>query len=697
MSAKRPLLAPLTSLKGVGPKLAEQLQKLGIHNVEQALFHLPLRYEDRGNLVPMNLLRPNVAVLTQGTVVNSQIINGRKRSWRLTIEHEGARLHLVWFYFSNAQIKRLALGSKLRVFGQVRPGRLGLEIVHPESELIDHFEQPLSDSGIVAIYPATEGLQQKRLQLVIQQALDLLVDQGIDEDLPDDVIANEQLPTLKEAILAIHRPTDIWQVQALTDGNHPAVKRLALAELLAHQISLLRLRQQQKQFASYRFQQHSQRQQALLNSLPFKLTKAQLRVVDEITDDTCQATPMRRLVQGDVGSGKTLVAFMAMLSAVDAGYQAVLMAPTELLAEQHFQNINKMAESTRVRVASLLGKHTKKQKQIVNEQLANGDIDILIGTHAVFQPDITFQRLALVVIDEQHRFGVEQRIALMQKGEDASGRQPHQLAMTATPIPRTLAMTIWGDMDCSVIDELPPGRKPITTTVLADDRREAVMGRVAAAAADGKQIYWVNTLIEESEDDELVAESAERTAADMRARLPQVRIGLIHGRMKASDKQTEMEKFATHEYDVLVATTVIEVGVDVPNASVMVIENCERLGLSQLHQLRGRVGRGAQESYCVLLYHPPLSQVGKARLTAMRESQDGFYLSEQDLKLRGPGEVLGKRQTGDLNLRIAQLDRDFSLIEQAKTLSELLYQNSPLHCQRLTERWLPNAESFASV
>lgn len=697
MTANNPLHAPLTSLKGVGPKLADQLRKLGMHNVEQALFHLPLRYEDRGNLVPMNLLRPNTSVLTQGVVVNSQIVNGRKRSWRLTIEHQGARLQLVWFYFSNAQIKRLAMGCRLRVFGQVRAGRLGLEMVHPESELIESFDQPLTDCGIVAIYPATEGLQQKRLQLVIQQALDLLSQHGIDDDLPDDVIASEQLPTLQAAILAIHRPPDIWQVQALADGSHPAVKRLALAELLAHQISLLNLRQQQKQFASYRFAHSSPRQQALIASLPFELTKAQQRVVDEIIADTCLAQPMRRLVQGDVGSGKTLVAFMAMLSAVDAGFQAVLMAPTELLAEQHFQNISKMANATNVRVASLLGKHTKKQKQQVNDQLQAGEIDILIGTHAVFQPDIQFFRLALVVIDEQHRFGVEQRIALMQKGEDSSGRQPHQLAMTATPIPRTLAMTIWGDMDCSVIDELPPGRKPITTTVLGDERREAVMARVAAAAADGKQIYWVNTLIEESDDDELVAESAERTAADMRERLPNVRIGLIHGRMKANDKQTEMEKFATHQYDVLVATTVIEVGVDVPNASVMVIENCERLGLSQLHQLRGRVGRGAQESYCVLLYHPPLSKVGKARLTAMRESQDGFYLSEQDLKLRGPGEVLGKRQTGDLNLRIAQLDRDFSLIEQAKTLAQLLYHNNPLHCQRLTERWLPNAESFASV
>lgn len=697
MKAQNALQDPLTSLKGVGPKLAEQLGKLGIECVEQALFHLPLRYEDRSHMVPMNLLSPNSAALTQGTVVNSQIVNGRKRSWRLTIEHQGARLQLVWFYFSNAQIKRLAMGSKVRVFGQVKAGRMGLEIVHPETDLIEDFDQPLAAGGIVAIYPATEGLQQKRLQLVIQQALDLLATQGIEEDLPPTLIAQENLLTLKEAILAIHRPADIWQVQALAEGNHPAVKRLALAELLAHQVSLLKLRQQQKQFASYRFNAESPRQKALSDSLPFSLTKAQQRVVKEIAEDTQLAEPMRRLVQGDVGSGKTLVAFMAMLGAVDAGYQTVLMAPTELLAEQHFKNISGMAEDTKVRVASLLGKHTKKQKQLINEQLQAGEIDILIGTHAVFQPDIRFQRLALVVIDEQHRFGVEQRIALLSKGEDSSGRQPHQLAMTATPIPRTLAMTVWGDMDCSVIDELPPGRKPITTTVLADDRRESVMGRVAAAASTGKQIYWVNTLIEESDDDEMVAESAEQTAADMRVRLPNTRIGLIHGRMKANEKQTEMEKFATHQYDVLVATTVIEVGVDVPNASVMVIENCERLGLSQLHQLRGRVGRGAQESYCVLMYHPPLSKIGKARLTAMRESQDGFYLSEQDLKLRGPGEVLGKRQTGELNLRIAQLDRDFSIIEQAKSLAEVLYQDSPLHCQRLCERWLPNAESFANV
>lgn len=691
------LNAPLTSLKGVGPKLAEQFAKIGIESIEQALFHLPLRYEDRGHLVPMNLLRPNQGTLTQGSIINSQIVPGRKRSWRLTIEHQGARLQLVWFYFSNAQIKHLAVGNKVRVYGQVRPGRLGLEMVHPESELITDFEQPLKDSGIAAIYPTTEGLQQKRLQLVIEQALTMLQAQGIEEDLPESIWQAEQLMSLKEAILAIHRPGDIWQAQALSEGHHPAIKRLALAELLAHQISLAALRAKQARHASYRISAPSPRQQALVDHLPFTLTKAQQRVIEEIGQDTQQASPMRRLVQGDVGSGKTLVAFMAMLSAVDAGYQAVLMAPTELLAEQHFRNISQLTESTRVRAASLLGKHSKKQKRAINEQLRAGEIDILIGTHAVFQPEIEFYQLAMVVIDEQHRFGVGQRMALLAKGEDQSGRHPHQLAMTATPIPRTLAMTIWGDMDCSVIDELPPGRKPITTTVLGHERREAVMQRVSAAAAQAKQVYWVNTLIEESDDDELVAESAEQTAADMRQRLPGVRIGLIHGRMKAAIKQEEMAKFANHEYDVLVATTVIEVGVDVPNASIMVIENCERLGLSQLHQLRGRVGRGAQESYCVLLYQGRLSQVGKARLTAMRESQDGFYLSEQDLKLRGPGEVLGKRQTGDLSLRVAQLDRDFDLLERAKSLAQSLLDSHPQHCNKLANRWLPNAESFASV
>ena len=563
-------------------------------------------------------------------------------------------LQLRFFHFNRSQAEQLRPGVRLLCYGEVRQGAQGLEMVHPQYRRLHGQEPPEVDERLSPIYPTTEGLGQKRLAAVIDQALARLPDDASLELIPPAWCAEHGLTSLRDALLYVHRPPADADLTQLSLGRHPAQQRLAFEELLAQHLSLRRLREVVRQRRAPVLGGEVDLRGRLLDGLPFVLTAAQRRVGAEVARDLAQARPMLRLVQGDVGSGKTVVAALAALAAVEAGCQVALMAPTELLAEQHLANFRHWFEPLGVEVQWLAGKVTGKARRDALERMAQG-APVVIGTHALMQEGVEFGRLGLVIVDEQHRFGVQQRLALRDKGGE-NDQVPHQMVLTATPIPRTLAMSAYADLDVSSIDELPPGRTPVNTIVVSNARRAEVVERVRAACGEGRQVYWVCTLIEESE--QLLAQAAEVAHDELSLALEGCAVGLIHGRMKPKQKQAVMDAFKAGELSLLVATTVIEVGVDVPNASVMVIENCERLGLAQLHQLRGRVGRGAVASSCVLLYQPPLGQLSRQRLQVMRETNDGFRIAEKDLQLRGPGEVLGTRQTGELSLRIADLVRD---------------------------------------
>ena len=688
-------LSALTELKGVGPKLAEQLSKLHIHTLTDLLFHLPFRYEDRSQIHPIGRLQPMQPAVIQGEVRGASVVMGRRRSLLVKVQDATGLISLRFFHFSQAQKNQFKPGVWVRCYGEPRGGVSGLELYHPEYQLLDEAHSlPLAER-LTPIYPATEGITQQRLRLLHEQALTLLQDDHIDlpEWLPDAWLAQWHLPTLKDALLFLHNPPRHTPLHALEHGQHPTQKRLIMEELIAHQLSLFKIRAHaQAERAPILCGQH-QLQQQLLQRLPFQPTQAQQRVTQEILSDLAKPYPMLRLVQGDVGSGKTLVAALAACEALDAGQQVALMAPTEILAEQHYQNLSAWFEPLGITLGWLAGKVKGKAREHALQSIQQGTARLIIGTHALFQQDVHFHNLALIIIDEQHRFGVHQRLSLREKS--ASGLAPHQLIMTATPIPRTLAMSAYADLDTSVIDELPPGRSPITTVAISDQRRHEVIERVHHACQNGAQAYWVCTLIEESEV--LQCQAAEKTAQELTDALPDLRIGLVHGRMKAPEKAEIMSAFKAHQLDLLVATTVIEVGVDVPNSSLMVIENPERLGLSQLHQLRGRVGRGATKSHCVLLYKAPLSFTSRQRIQVMRESQDGFVIAEEDLRIRGPGELLGTKQTGLQMLRIADLQRDGDLLPQARDMATQLWQEYPSIVDPLIQRWLGEAERFANV
>ena len=685
---------PVTQLKGVGAAQAEKLARLGIHTLQDVLFHLPFRYQDRTRLVPIGATREGSEVLIQGRVLMADVVIRKRRSLICRIEDGTGQLHLRFFHFSNSQKNHFQKGAVVRCYGEVRITGMGKEIAHPEYRIMEDADAPV-DAVLTAVYPATEGIQQPTLRKLTDQVLKLLGKaQTVAELLPVEAMHNAQWPSLTEALSYVHRPPPDAPVQALLDGSHKAQQRLALEELTAHHLSLLKLRQRVKQQSAVSIDQQSSLEAQLLNQLPFQPTNAQQRVHGELCADLAQPHPMLRLVQGDVGAGKTLVAARAAAMAIDAGYQVAMMAPTEILAEQHYHAFIEWFEPLGIRVAWLSGK-LKGSKR--NQQLAlieSGSAAMVVGTHALFQQEVHYRNLALVIIDEQHRFGVHQRLALKQKGE-ASGIVPHQLIMTATPIPRTLAMSAYADLDTSVIDELPPGRTPVKTVVIESQRRHEVVARVRNACKEGRQVYWVCTLIEESEV--LQCQAAEDTAQQLQVFLPDLKIGLVHGRLKATEKADIMDRFKKGELQVLVATTVIEVGVNVPNASVMIIENPERLGLAQLHQLRGRVGRGSTESFCVLLYMQPLSKLGKERLEIMRQTNDGFVIAEKDLQLRGPGEVLGTRQTGEMSFRIADLLRDEALLEDSKQLAQTLLDKDPNTAGRLIKRWLGNADQYGEV
>lgn len=684
-------------LKGVGPHNALKLKKLGIETAQDILLHLPLRYEDRTQLTPLNQLNAfnhqTQAVL--GKIIQVNIVRKPKAQLYCVIADEVGQLIVRLIHYTRAQYENFKLGTRLFAVGEVRQGYSGFEMIHPEYRLLTSEEPPPLSKTLTPIYPTTEGLSQRSWLHFSEQVLFLLKNEAdMEELLSDALLKRLHLPTLKQAIIELHRPEKNEDIFTLNQGQHPAQRRLVLEELLAHRLVMIKRRDFFTTQSAIGLDQETGKLKTLLASLPFELTQAQKRVSEELYQDLKRSHPMMRLLQGDVGSGKTIVATMAALRAVENETQVAIMAPTELLTEQHCRVMDAWLTPLNIHVALLKGGMNKRARQKILEDLLSGEIDILIGTHALFQEDVHFKKLSLMIIDEQHRFGVHQRLALKEKGM-RDGKIPHQLIMTATPIPRTLAMSLYSDLDYSVIDELPAGRKPIITLALSNDRRSEVIQRIQHLCQQGQQVYWVCPLIEESEI--MQCQAAEMSYEQLSQQLPALNIALLHGKMKAKEKEVIMNSFKNGEVNVLVATTVIEVGVDVPNASLMVIENAERLGLAQLHQLRGRVGRGSLSSYCVLLYQAPLGRIAKERIAMMRESQDGFKIAEKDLELRGAGEILGARQTGDINFRIANLARDHRWLLEAQTIADDLWKTSPVICHAIITRWLGEKEDLVGV
>lgn len=686
--------APLTVLPGVSAKLAARLARLGLHHIADLLLHLPLRYQDRSRILPINQVQPGQEAAIEGQILGSEVVARGRRALLCHVSDGSAVLTLRFFHFTPLQQRSLEqAGVRLRCFGEVRQASHGtLEMIHPDYQRVTAEHQPTAAAHLTPFYPSGNGLRQFTLRNLMEQAL-AHSNSVLPEWLPNDLLQRVNLPTISEAVQFLHQPPATAPIAELEDGQHPARQRLVFEELLAHQLSLRQLRHQMRCQSAPPLDNDSLSQQ-FIQGLPFRLTTAQQRVVAEISTDLAQARPMLRLLQGDVGSGKTVVAAAAALQALATGHQAALMAPTELLAEQHYQNFRNWLEALGIEVAWLTSRLTGKARSKLLEGLAAGTLPIAVGTHALFQNAVIFNNLALIIVDEQHRFGVHQRLALREKGRFGNCH-PHQLIMTATPIPRTLAMSAYADLDVSIIDELPPGRRPVQTVALSDQRRSEVIAGIRRACGTGQQAYWVCPLIEESET--LQCQAATVLAEQLGAVLPDLRIGLVHGRLAAHVKEAVMAQFKSGALDLLVATTVIEVGVDVPNASLMVIENPERLGLAQLHQLRGRVGRGTSESSCVLLYRAPLSEIAYTRLAVLRECHDGFEIARRDLALRGPGDVLGTRQTGLQNLRVTDLLRDHGWLNTVRHCADHLLAEHPEVVEPLIRRWLGNATRYGQV
>ena len=684
MPAPKKKPAPTKSLRTV-----DRLARLGLSTDMALVLHLPMRYEDETRVYSLHEagLMHGHTVQVEGIVTSCDVQYRPRRQLVAKIDEDGAELVLRFLNFYGSQAAQMAVGKRLRVRGEMRHGFFGNEMVHPIVKAVEE-GAPLPQV-LTPVYPAGEGLSQTLLRKAIAAAMTRA---DWSDTLPDALRQSLDLIPFEDAVRLLHNPPADVDENALMERTHPAWTRMKFDELLAQQLSMKRAQAARRQQGAPMLATVGSLSQAFKLALPFALTAAQHRVLDEIRSDLCAPYPMQRLLQGDVGSGKTIVAALAAAQAIDSGFQATLMAPTEILAEQHFRKIAAWMEPLGVEVAWLTGSLKKRDKEAARERIESGAAKLVIGTHALIQEDVTFARLGLVIVDEQHRFGVAQRLTLRNKGVDSV---PHQLMMSATPIPRTLAMTYYADLEVSVIDELPPGRTPIVTRLIDQDRRDEVIARVHAAALDGKQIYWVCPLIEESET--LQLQTATDTYAALTAALPDLQIGLVHGRLKTQEKQQVMDAFARGELQVLVATTVIEVGVDVPNASLMVIEHAERFGLSQLHQLRGRVGRGAAASVCLLLFQSPLGMIAKQRLGIMREITDGFEIARRDLEIRGPGEFLGARQSGQAMLRFADLETDQWLVEQARNLAQrLLHENTAVADAHLA-RWLGSREDFLRV
>jgi len=689
---------PVTVLKGVGSRVAARLERLRIRTIQDVLFHLPLRYEDRTRVSPMGALRHGDQAVVEGVVDLAEIRFGRRRALLVRISDGSGALLLRFFHFNAAQQAAFERGREIRCFGEVRGGSTMPEMIHPEYRLLNPGDTATAEDHLTPVYPATEGVHQLTLRALTEQALQYLDAPAgapcLVDWLPSQLVRTLKMTSLPAALRYVHRPPPGAQVELLAQGRHPAQQRLAYEELLAHHLSLSRVRQRLQSLRAPVFAGSQPLVERFIRTLPFAITAAQARVIGELRQDLARGHPMARLVQGDVGSGKTVVAACAALIAVQAGYQVALMAPTELLAEQHYRSFRDWLEPLGIAVVWHAGKARGKARDTALQAIGSGAGQVAVGTHALFQAEVEFARLGLVIIDEQHRFGVHQRLALRDKGRSQAQR-PHQLVMTATPIPRTLAMTVYADLDTSIIDELPPGRQPVKTVAVSQERRDEVVQSVRSACAAGQQAYWVCTLIEESET--LQCQAAENTAAYLAECLPELRTGLVHGRLKPAEKEAVMAAFKAGDIDLLVATTVIEVGVDVPNASLMIIENPERLGLAQLHQLRGRVGRGKQASSCVLLYQAPLTETARARLAVLRETGDGFEIARRDMELRGPGEVLGTRQTGEMQFHIADLLRDEGLLAAVEQGGRELLQQYPQRVTPLIRRWLGDAVDYGEV
>lgn len=684
------LQSPCDGLKGVGEALAKRLAKMGLHTLHDVLWHLPFRYQDRTQVTPLARLSSGETVMIEAVVQSVNVVRGKRLMLTVQLQDaSGGSLRLKFFHFKPWLQQKFVDGSLWHCFGEVKLGPQGWEMLHPECQA-GAVAQGQSQH-LTPIYPSTLGITQRHWWHLTEQALTVLNHTVVPEVLPLDVCQSRHFPDFRTAVMDLHRPaaTETFDSPRLQKAR----QRLAFEELLAQQLSLKRLRQQVQTHQACAFPENPSLRQQFLQQLAFQLTPAQERVIQDIYHDLAKTYPMLRLVQGDVGSGKTVVAAVAALPVLAQACQVAVMAPTELLAEQHYANFQRWFAPLGFKVGLLLGKHSAKSQRDICQQLALGQIDVIIGTHSLFQQQVQFAKLALVIIDEQHRFGVQQRLQLRNKGL-SDGRCPHQLIMTATPIPRTLAMTAYADLDHSRIDQLPPGRLPVQTLVVANQRRAEIVQRIDHLAALGQQVYWVCPLIEESEV--LQCQAAETVYQQLQQALPQRRFALLHGRVKATQKEQVMHAFQQRQYDVLVATTVIEVGVDIPNATLMVIENAERLGLAQLHQLRGRVGRGGSASFCVLLYQAPLSKLAQARLTVMKQSTDGFVIAEQDLLLRGPGEVLGTRQTGLLTWQVADMERDAALLPEVEALAHRCLSQQ-LKMDELLQRWLPDQSHYSQV
>ena len=684
----------LTSLNGVGPALAKKIEKLGVFSVEDLLFLLPNRYEDRTQLVRIGALEPGSRCLVTGEVLLAETVFRGRRNLLVRISDGSGQLTLRFFHFSRSQVAQFKPGVHITCFGEARKGPGGLEMIHPEYRILRDDQNPAINDSLTPIYPTTEGLQQGRLRNLTDQALRRMRKAPPTELLPRDVLDKLELPSLADAIVYLHRPPPEADTGLLLAGRHPCQQRLAFEELLAHYLSLKNLRALAENEDAPALVDGDADVARFIDNLPFRLTDAQQRVIGEILADLAEPHPMMRLIQGDVGSGKTVVAAIACLKAVACGVQAAIMAPTELLAEQHWRSFSDWFRPLGLEPAWLSGSQRAAARRDSLYNIKYGRAKIVVGTHALFQEGVEFRELGLVVIDEQHRFGVHQRMALRDKGVGKRGH-PHQLVMTATPIPRTLAMAAYADLDTSIIDELPPGREPVSTIAVPDARRDEVIERVRSACEAGQQAYWVCPLIEESEV--LDYQAAQASFELLTGVLPEIKVGLVHGRMRSVEKEKVMRAFKQGLIQLLVATTVIEVGVDVPNASLMIIENAERMGLSQLHQLRGRVGRGSVSSHCVLLYKAPLGQIAKSRLAVLRETNDGFVVAQRDLELRGPGELLGTRQTGLPDYRVANLVRDAELMPKVQLAAEEIRRTAPANAAAIVRRWLADANRYGKV
>ena len=694
---KQPSLSdPITSLTGIGPRLQERLMHIGIDRIQDLLFHLPYRYIDRTRLISLGELKAGEDAYFQGEIELTQIRYGKRRSLLCRISDGTGAVILRFFYFSKSQQNKLQRGQLIRCYGKVRRGSSSLEIIHPEYRLLESGVDVELEKQLTAVYPSTEGLQQPRIRKLIEQALVILNSdkKNINELLPQEILLEQDLPTLADALEYVHRAPITADLQSLIDEKHPTQKRLIIEELLAHQLSLLELRNELKKEKSPIFNKSQYLVSEFLKKLSFKLTNAQKNAFKIIASDLNANSAMLRLLQGDVGSGKTVIAALATLQVIEQNYQVAIMVPTELLAEQHYKNFSVWFEPLNIETVLLTGKLKKSIRNLIEEKLKNKKSIVVIGTHALFQESIIFSKLGLVIIDEQHRFGVHQRLALIEKGKQYD-EYPHQLIMTATPIPRTLTMTAYADLDHSIIDELPPGRIPVNTSVHSNQRRNEIIDRIKNICDEGRQVYWVCTLIDESES--LQCETVVATSEHLKQKLKKINTGMIHGRMKANEKEAIMKDFKEGKINLLVATTVIEVGVDVPNASLMIIDNAERLGLSQLHQLRGRIGRGNEKSHCILIYQSPLSNLAKERLEIMRTTNDGFVIAEKDLELRGPGEVLGTRQAGIPDFRIANLKRDSYLLSKIQRIATQLIERNPKNVELLIKRWLGKKHEYSNV